>query len=38
VWDQLPLGAFGALAYFVAFSLATLAAFGYGRARAFLRS
>ena len=32
----IPLGAFGALAYFVAFSLATLAAFGYGRARAFL--
>jgi uncharacterized membrane protein len=32
----IPLGAFGALAYFAAFSLATLAAFGYGRARAFL--
>ncbi len=26
---QIPLGAFGALGYFVAFSLATLAAFGY---------
>lgn len=33
----IPLGAFGALGYFVAFSLATLAAFGYARARAFLR-
>ena len=29
----LPTAAFGALAYFVAFSLATLAAFGYERAR-----
>lgn len=28
-----PTAAFGALAYFVAFSLATLAAFGYERAR-----
>ncbi len=33
---KIPLGAFGALGYFVAFSLATLAAFGYARARAFL--
>ena len=32
----IPLGAFGALAYFAAFSLATLAAFRYGRARTFL--
>jgi uncharacterized membrane protein len=32
----IPLGAFGALGYFVAFSLATLAAFGYARARTFL--
>jgi uncharacterized membrane protein len=33
---KIPLGAFGALGYFVAFSLATLAAFGYPRARALL--
>ena len=33
---NIPLGAFGALGYFVAFSLATLAAFGYPRARTFL--
>ena len=33
---KIPLGAFGALAYFTAFSLATLAAFGYARARTFL--
>jgi uncharacterized membrane protein len=33
----IPLGAFGALGYFTAFSLATLAAFGYSRARALLR-
>ena len=33
---NIPLGAFGALGYFVAFSLATLAAFGYARARTFL--
>lgn len=33
---SIPLGAFGALGYFLAFSLATLAAFGYPRARAFL--
>lgn len=33
---KIPLGAFGALAYFLAFSLATLAAFGYSRARIFL--
>jgi uncharacterized membrane protein len=33
---NIPLGAFGALGYFVAFSLATLAAFGYPRARIFL--
>jgi len=32
----IPLGAFGALGYFVAFSLATLAAFGYARARSLL--
>jgi uncharacterized membrane protein len=32
----IPLAAFGALGYFVAFSLATLAAFGYPRARTFL--
>ena len=32
----IPLGAFGALGYFVAFSLATLVAFGYPRARTFL--
>lgn len=33
---SIPLGAFGALGYFAAFSLATLAAFRYGRARTFL--
>lgn len=33
---KIPLGAFGALGYFAAFSLATLAAFGYARARTFL--
>jgi len=33
---KIPLGAFGALGYFIAFSLATLAAFGYARARTFL--
>jgi uncharacterized membrane protein len=33
---NIPLGAFGALGYFVAFSLATLAAFGYARARTLL--
>jgi uncharacterized membrane protein len=32
----LPLAAFGAAAYFTAFSLATLAAFGYASARALL--
>ena len=32
----IPLAAFGALAYFGAFSAATLAAFGYTRARKFL--
>jgi uncharacterized membrane protein len=32
----IPTAAFGALAYFAAFSLATLAAFGYARARVFL--
>jgi uncharacterized membrane protein len=32
----LPLAAFGAAAYFTAFSLATLAAFGYGSARKLL--
>lgn len=33
---NIPLGAFGALGYFTAFGLATLAAFGYSRARVFL--
>jgi uncharacterized membrane protein len=33
---SIPLGAFGALAYFAAFSLATLAVFRYRRARTFL--
>ena len=33
----IPLGAFGALGYFVAFSLATLAAFSYRGARTFLK-
>jgi uncharacterized membrane protein len=33
----IPLGAFGALGYFLAFSLAILAAFGYAGARTFLR-
>ena len=32
----IPTAAFGALAYFAAFSCATLAAFGYARARTFL--
>ena len=32
----IPTAAFGSLAYFVAFSAATLAAFGYSRARIFL--
>ena len=32
----IPLGAIGALGYFTAFSLATLAAFGFARARTFL--
>ena len=32
----IPTAAFGALAYFAAFSSATLAAFGYARARVFL--
>jgi uncharacterized membrane protein len=31
-----PLAAFGAVAYFTAFSLATLAAFGYAKARTLL--
>jgi uncharacterized membrane protein len=34
---SIPLGAFGALGYFMAFSLATLAAFGYRSARILLR-
>ena len=34
---KIPLGAFGILGYFAAFSLATLAAFGYARAQTFLR-
>src|ERR1700682_112053 len=34
---NIPLGAFGALGYFVVFSLATLAAFGYARALILLR-
>jgi uncharacterized membrane protein len=33
---NIPLGAFGALGYFVVFSLATLAAFGYEHARMLL--
>ena len=33
---DIPLAALGALAYFAAFSLATLAAFGYGSARKLL--
>jgi uncharacterized membrane protein len=33
---SIPLGAFGALGYFAAFSLATLAAFRYPQARKFL--
>lgn len=33
---NIPLGAFGALGYFIAFSLATLVAFGYARARTLL--
>ncbi|MCI0339139.1 MAG: vitamin K epoxide reductase family protein [Acidobacteria bacterium] len=33
---DIPIAALGALAYFVAFSLATLAAFGYVRARTWL--
>lgn len=33
---SIPLGAFGALGYFIAFSLATLAVFGYRRAQSFL--
>jgi uncharacterized membrane protein len=33
---RIPTAAFGALAYFAAFSSATLAAFGYARARVFL--
>ena len=32
----IPLGAFGALGYFLAFSFAILSAFGYPRARTFL--
>jgi uncharacterized membrane protein len=32
---QLPLAGFGAIAYFIAFSCATFAAFGYTRARKF---
>jgi uncharacterized membrane protein len=33
----IPLGAFGVLGYFLAFSFAVLAVFGYPRARTFLR-
>ena len=33
---NIPLGAFGALGYFIAFSLSTLVAFGYPRARTLL--
>jgi uncharacterized membrane protein len=36
VAGSIPLAAVGALAYFTAFSLSTLAAFGYGGARALL--
>jgi len=32
---KIPVAAFGALAYFTAFSFATFAAFGYARARTF---
>jgi uncharacterized membrane protein len=32
----IPIAAFGALAYFCAFSFSTFAAFGYARARTFL--
>jgi len=34
---SIPLGAFGVLGYFIAFSLATLAAFGYARTLILLR-
>jgi uncharacterized membrane protein len=34
---SIPLGAFGVLGYFIAFSLATLASFGYSRALVLLR-
>ena len=34
---NIPLGAFGVLGYFIAFSLATLAAFGYARTLILLR-
>ena len=34
---SIPLGAFGVLGYFIAFSLGTLAAFGYARALILLR-
>jgi len=34
---KIPLGAFGILGYFAAFSLATLVAFGYARALTLLR-
>jgi uncharacterized membrane protein len=33
---RIPLGALGTLGYFVAFSLATMAAFGYSRAQTYL--
>lgn len=36
IFGDFPLAALGALAYFTVFSLATLAAFGYGAARGLL--
>lgn len=36
IFGDIPLAALGALAYFTVFSLATLAAFGYGAARGLL--
>ena len=36
VWGSVPVAAVGALAYFAAFSLATLAAYGYDGARRLL--
>jgi uncharacterized membrane protein len=36
IFAGIPIAAIGALAYFIAFSLATLAAFGYKRAQGWL--